>query len=79
MVGCARVEAYVGEVAQRKRGILNLSYPSKHGVVENWDDMEKIWHYAFYNELEVAPEDHPVLLSESSLNKKENREKTAEI
>lgn len=49
MVGAGQREYYVGDEAQAKRGILAMRYPVEHGVITNWEDMEKIWYEGRWN------------------------------
>lgn len=79
MVGMQQHDSYVGDAALVRRGVLSIRYPIEHGIVTNWDDMEKIWHHTFYNELRIDPDQHPVMLTEAPLNPKANRERMTQL
>jgi actin-related protein len=79
MQGLTHKEHFVGEEAQRKRGVLELKYPLEHGIVTNWEDMEKVWKHTYFSELCINPADHPVLLTEAPLNPKTNRERMCQM
>ena len=79
MIGMGQKDFYVGDEAIDKRGILSLKRPIERGIVTNWDDMEALLHHAFYNELRVAPEEHPVLITESPLNPKSQRQRLTQV
>ena len=74
LLGSEKKERLLGQEALEKLGISNINHPIENGVITNWDDIEKIWHHTFYNELRIAPEEHNVLLTDAPLNSEENRE-----
>lgn len=79
MSGTDVVDCYVGDDAQAKRGILKVEYPIANGIVQDWDDMEKIWSHTFFNGLRAEPQEHAVMLTEAALNPKANRERMTQI
>lgn len=73
-------DVVVGRRALEHRGALVLRQPMARGMVEDWDDMERVWAYAFGDEgLGVPSDAHPLLLTEAPLNAARHREHCAEV
>eukprot|EP00118_Oscarella_pearsei_P002970 m.12454 g.12454 ORF g.12454 m.12454 type:complete len:381 (+) comp24060_c0_seq4:38-1180(+) len=80
MAGGLDETVFVGHKAEEHRGLLKLNYPMEHGIVNDWNDMEQIWHHVFSKfQLHTFAEEHPILLTEAPLNPRPNRERAAEV
>lgn len=80
MAGALEGELFVGPRAEEHRGLLSIKYPMEHGIVTDWNDMERVWNYIYSkDQLSTFSEEHPVLLTEAPLNPRRNREKAAEV
>mmetsp|Transcript_15698 Transcript_15698/g.34889 ORF Transcript_15698/g.34889 Transcript_15698/m.34889 type:complete len:354 (+) Transcript_15698:135-1196(+) len=71
LVGC--------DALRKQRGRWAISRPIQGGVVQDWDDLERVWHHLFYSELRVRPEDTPVLVTEVPLCPKHQREELVRV
>jgi len=67
MFNALEQDMFIGQNAEKYKGVIKLSYPMEHGSVKDWSDMEHIFRYIF-EELKVNAREHPVLLTESPLN-----------
>ena len=79
MEGIEDMDFYVGDQAQANSTTYQINYPIRHGIIDNWDNMERLWQRCMFEYLRCEPEDHYVMLTEPPLNPPENREATAEI
>lgn len=75
----ADLDFHIGEMAQYHSKTHQINYPINHGLIENWDNMEKLWQRCIFKYLRAEPEDHYFMLTEPPLNTPENREYTAEV
>jgi actin-related protein len=70
----------VGEAAlARDQKAVELMRPVQHGVTTDWETMENIWEYIMLNHMSTPIEETPLLITETPLNSKKNREKLAEV
>ena len=68
-----------GQQALKKQALVSLKYPIEHGVVVDWQSMERLYDHTFSNELRIDPKSQSLFMSESPLNPKKNLEKCFEI
>ena len=78
-VGFDKKKFFVGKEASAISGVLNINNPVSEGVINNWDDIEKLLGYIFSSELKIDPNEYNILLTETPMNPKENKEKLAQI
>lgn len=77
--GVDDLDFYIGDEANARSKQYQVTYPIRHGLIDNWDNMERLWQRCLFQYLRCDPEEHHVLLTEPPLNPPENREYTAEI
>jgi actin-related protein len=71
--GSARCRlGFAGEDGPRSAFASVVGRPRQRQPID-WDDMEKIWHHAFYNELHVEPAEEGVILTVAVRTPKANR------
>lgn len=69
----------IGDDAIYNSSKFSLSYPIEEGHVSNWDQMDRIINFAFFNELRVDPSEHSILISEKIGSMKWEREHNIEV
>jgi len=77
--GVEDLDFHIGNDCATNSSTHQVNYPIRHGLIENWDNMERLWQRCIFDKLRCDPEDHYFLLTEPPLNTPENREYTAEI
>jgi len=73
------LDFFIGDEAIDNSATYGINYPVRHGLIDNWTHMEKVWQHCIFKYLRSEPEDHYFLLTEPPLNPPENREFTAEV
>ena len=76
MLGHA-TDNYCGSDVVAHRGLLSVTEPLHRGRITNWGCMEELLQHVFGAELQVAPEEHPLLFLETPDNTRHDREKAA--
>jgi hypothetical protein len=65
--GVEDLDFYIGDEALANSKTYSVNYPIRHGIIEDWDLMERFWEQAIFKYLRAEPEDHHFLLVSRNL------------
>jgi actin-related protein 3 len=71
--GLDDLDFYIGKEALQHSNSHQVGYPIRHGLIEDWDNMERLWQQCIFKYLKCEPEEHYFMLTEPPLNTPENR------
>jgi actin-related protein 3 len=60
--GIEDLDFYIGDEAIANSKTYGIHYPIRHGLIDNWDHMERYWEQCIFKYLRAEPEDHYFLL-----------------
>ncbi|KAK6604941.1 actin [Botrytis cinerea] len=80
LAGALEGDVFIGQRAQELRGLLKIKYPLEHGIVTDWDDMERIWEYVYGEGLKTLSEEvTPRFINRATSKPRSNRDTAAQI
>jgi actin len=74
-----KIDYAFGPAAFAQRATHELHFPIKRGIIEDFEHMALLWEYIFEKELNLDPKNMNILLTDSPLNSKENKQEIAQI
>ena len=67
-----------GDEAAAARSMLQINYPMENGIIKNWEDIQHLWDFLFYERMRVDTADRKILLTEPPMNPIRNRKQMCE-
>lgn len=76
--GIEDLDFFIGDEALANSKTYNINYPIKHGMIDDWDHMERYWEQCIFKYLRTEPEDHHFLLVRHGPLSKDSRTQASE-
>jgi len=58
--GIEDLDFFIGDKALNNSSTHQINYPIRGGIIDNWDNMERLWSRCLFEYLRCEPEDHYV-------------------